>query len=141
MALQDSSRHRPPLDLRRFGLPRPASVFRVLLVSSLARLGRFDEAAVQAEEGLRIARAADQPLVLIVAHYVAGFHLAHRSDLPRAIVELERSIELCRTWKLPAWYSSIASILGYAHAPSGRGEDGESLMRQSIESSRAGGAW
>jgi hypothetical protein len=49
MALQDSSRHRPPLELRRFGLPRPASVFRVWLVSSLARLGRFDEAAVQAE--------------------------------------------------------------------------------------------
>jgi class 3 adenylate cyclase/tetratricopeptide (TPR) repeat protein len=131
---------RGDLELRRFGLPGPASIFfRVWLVSALARLGRFDEADARAQEGLSIAARADQPLVLMVAHYTAGFHLVHRPDLARAIVELERSLELCRTWQLPAWYSNIASILGYAYAQSGRMEEGESLMRQAIDASRASG--
>jgi tetratricopeptide (TPR) repeat protein len=131
---------RGDLELRRFGLPGPASIFfRVWLVSALARLGRFDEADARAQEGLSIAARADQPLVLMVAHYTAGFHLVHRPDLERAIVELERSLELCRTWQLPAWYSNIASILGYAYAQSGRMEEGESLMRQAIDASRASG--
>jgi class 3 adenylate cyclase/tetratricopeptide (TPR) repeat protein len=128
------------LELRRFGLPGAASVFfRVWLVSCLTRLGRFDEAEAQAEEGLQIARRADQPLVLMVAHYTAGFFLTHRPDLPRAIDELERSLQLCRTWKLPAWFSNIASILGYAYAQSGRMEEGVSLMQQAIDASRASG--
>jgi class 3 adenylate cyclase/tetratricopeptide (TPR) repeat protein len=128
------------LELRRFGLPGPASVFfRVWLVSSLSRLGRFPEAEAQAEESLRIARQADQPLALMVAHYTAGFFLVHRPDLPRAVDELERSLHLCRTWKLPAWFSNIASILGYAYAQSGRMEEGVLLMQQAIEASRASG--
>jgi class 3 adenylate cyclase/tetratricopeptide (TPR) repeat protein len=129
------------LELRRFGLPGPASVFfRLWLISSLTRLGRFDEAEAQSQEGLRVARQAEQPLVLMVAHYAAGFHLAHGPDLARAIAELERSLDLCRTWKLPAWYPNIASILGYAYAHSGRFEEGEALMRQAIEASRASGS-
>lgn len=131
---------RAGLELRRFGLPGPASVFfRVWLVSSLTRLGRFQEAEAQAEESLRIAREADQPLALMVAHYTAGFSLVHRPDLPRAIAEIEQSLQLCRTWKLPAWCSNIASILGYAYAQSGRMEEGVSLMQQAIDASRASG--
>jgi len=129
---------RDGLELRRFGLPGPASVFfRLWLISSLTRLGRFDEAEAQSQEGLRVAHQAEQPLALMVAHYAAGFHLAHGPDLARAIAELERSLDLCRTWKLPAWYPNIASILGYAYAHSGRFEEGEALMRQAIEASRA----
>ena len=82
---------------------------------------------------------ADQPLALTVAHYTAGFFLVHRPDLPRAIDELERSLHLSRTWKLPAWSSNIASILGYAYAQSGRMEEGVLLMQQAIEASRASG--
>ena len=131
---------RGDLELRRFGLPGPAAVFfRIWLVSSLTRLGDFAEAAAQAEESLRIARLADQPLALVVAHYTNGFHLVHRPDLPRAIAELERSLELCHTWKLPAWFSNIASILGYAYARSGRMEEGVPLMQQAIDESVAGG--
>ena len=131
---------RGDLELRRFGLPGPAAVFfRIWLVSSLTRLGDFAEAAAQAEESLRIARLADQPLALMVAHYTNGFHLVHRPDLPRAIAELERSLELCHTWKLPAWFSNIASILGYAYARSGRMEEGVPLMQQAIDESVAGG--
>jgi tetratricopeptide (TPR) repeat protein len=114
--------------------------FRIWLVSSLTRLGDFAEAAAQAEEGLRIARRADQPLALIVAHYTAGFHLVHQpAQLPRGIAELEKALDLCRTWKLPAWFSNIASILGYAYAKSGRMEEGVALMQQAIDESVAGG--
>ena len=129
------------LELERYGLPGPASVFfRIWLVSSLTRLGDFAAAGAHAEESLRIARRADQPLALIVAHYTAGFHLVHQpTQLPRGVAELEKALELCRTWKLPAWFSNIASILGYAYAKSGRMEDGVALMQQAIDESVAGG--
>ncbi len=131
---------RGDLELQRFGLPGPASVFfRVWLLSSLARLGRFAAAAAQVEESHRNAARGDQPLERLVAHYTAGFLLVHQPDLPRAIAELERSLELCRTWKLPAWFSNIASILGYAYAHAGRIEDGAPLMLQAISESAAGG--
>jgi class 3 adenylate cyclase/tetratricopeptide (TPR) repeat protein len=134
-------RLRGVLELERYGLPGPASVFfRIWLVSSLTRLGDFAEAATQAEESLRIARRADQPLALIVAHYTAGFPLVHQpAHLARGAAELEKSLELCRTWKLPAWFSNIASILGYAYAKSGRMEEGVALMQQAIDESVAGG--
>ena len=129
------------LELERYGLPGPASVFfRIWLVSSLTRLGEFAEAGAQAEESLRIARRADQPLALIVAHYTAGFHLVHQpAQIARGVAELEKSLELCRTWKLPAWFSNVASILGYAYAKSGRMEEGVALMQKAIDESVAGG--
>ena len=128
--------------LERFGLPGPASVFfRVWLVSSLARLGEFEEGAAQAAESLRIARQADQPLARMVAHYTAGFLHAHAGDPPRAVQHLETSLDLCRTWKLAAWFSNIASILGYTYALSGRMDDGVSLMQQAIDSRGRPAAW
>jgi class 3 adenylate cyclase/tetratricopeptide (TPR) repeat protein len=127
--------------LERFGLPAPASViFRIWLVSSLASLGEFAEGAAQAAESLRIAGQADQPLARMMAHYTAGFLHAHAGDPVRAVQHLETSLDLCRTWKLPAWFSNIASILGHTYALSGRMEDGVSLMRQAIDQSRATGS-
>jgi tetratricopeptide (TPR) repeat protein len=127
--------------LERFGLPGPASVFfRVWLVSSLARLGEFEEGAAQAAESLRIARQADQPLARMVAHYTAGFLYAHQGDRERALAHLETSLDLCRTWKLPAWFPNIASVLGHTYALSGRMDEGVSLMEQAIQLSVATGS-
>ena len=126
--------------LQRFGLPGPAAVFfRVWLVSSLTRLGEYERAAQHVRESLEVAQRADQPLARLVARYTEGFLHAHRPDLPRAIQALETSLDLCRTWKLPAWFSNVASVLGWAYAKSERMDEGVALMQQAIDESAAGG--
>ncbi len=126
--------------LARFGLPGPAAViFRVWLVTALTRLGEFEAAAREVAESVAVAERADQPLARLVARYTAGFLLAHRGRYTEAIAELEASLELCRRWRLPAWFSNIASVLGWACALSGRGDEGIALMRQAIEASVQGG--
>ena len=129
---------RGSLAYQRFGLPGPASIFfRYWLVGSLTRLGEFAEGAERVEEGIEIAVAIDQPLALAVAHYVFGFLHVHHGSVATAITDLERSLQLCRLWNLRAWFTNIASMLGYAYALSGRVADGIDLMQQAIERSIA----
>lgn len=126
--------------LARFGLPGPAAViFRVWLVTALTRLGEFEAATREVARSLAAARKADQPLALLVARYTNGFLLAHQGRLAEAIVELQTSLELCRSWRLPAWFSNIASVLGWAQARSGRIDEGVALMREAIDASVSGG--
>ncbi|HZS82232.1 MAG TPA: AAA family ATPase [Stellaceae bacterium] len=122
----------------RFGLPGPAAVFfRAWLVWAVARRGRFAEAAPLAEDMLKVAAATDQPLCLTVAQYSHGFLLLHRADFAAAIPILERSLELCRDWGFSAWFTNIASSLGYAYAAVGRCEEGLDLLGQAIRQTRA----
>lgn len=126
---------------QHFGLPGPASIFfRYWLVASLSSLGEFAEATDRANEGVQIALAADQPLARAVAHYISGFLHVQKTELSPAILELETSLHMCRRWKLAAWFSNIASILGYAYACSQRVAEGISLMQEAIERSVALGA-
>jgi len=126
--------------LERFGLPGPAAVFfRIWLVSSLVRLGEFPRAAEHVEASLAIAERADQPLARLVAHYTEGFLHAHQGDLGRAIQALETSLSICHSWRLPAWFSNVASILGWVYVASGRTKEGADLMQRAIDESAAGG--
>jgi class 3 adenylate cyclase/tetratricopeptide (TPR) repeat protein len=126
--------------LARFGLPGPAAVlFRVWLVAALVRLGDYPDAEDEVSESRALAEKADQPLSMLVAQYSAGFLLSHRGDLARAIEALEASLSLCRKWRLPAWFSNVASVLGWSYARSGRMSEGIELMRQAIAESVAGG--
>ena len=123
---------------RHLGLPGPAAVFcRCWLVWSLAKLGEFDEGAAWGAEAVRIAQSVDQPLALTVAHYSLGFLRLHRGDLQGAVSLLERSLGLCRTWTLAAWFPNIASSLGQAYALSGEVASGLTLLEQAIERAAA----
>jgi hypothetical protein len=39
-----------------------------------------------------------------------GFLRAHQGRFAEAITELEVSLEPCRIWRVPAWFSNIASV-------------------------------
>jgi tetratricopeptide (TPR) repeat protein len=113
--------------------------FRAWLVWSLTRLGEFAEGVRWGQETIELAAAIDQPLALAVAHYTFGFLRLDKGDLEWAIASLERSLDLCRTWHLPAWFPNIASSLGYAYALAGRLDEGVSLLEQAVEETAATG--
>ncbi|MGH7263357.1 MAG: ATP-binding protein, partial [Candidatus Rokuibacteriota bacterium] len=118
----------------RFGLPGPASMFfRTWLVWSLAKVGDFAEGITWGEEAIRIAESVDQPLSLTVSAYSLGFLYLHRAAFDTAVPLLERSLDLCQTWNLRAWFPLIASSLGSALVLSGRGAEGTPFLEQAVE--------
>ena len=87
----------------RLGLPGLASVFsRSHLVVSLAECGAFAEGQAPAEEGVRIAEAADHPYSRVMAYWAVGFRALRQGDLPQAIPVLERALDLAQGALPPA---------------------------------------
>lgn len=122
---------------QRFGLPLPGHViFRAWLVWSMSRMGDVAEAEPVMGELLQIAADSDQPLAQTVAQYSCGLALVNGDNLPGGIVYLEQALALCRRWDLTAWFTNVASCLGYAYARTGRIEPGLDLLRQAIERSQ-----
>ena len=67
----------------RFGLPGLASVLsRSFLTCSLAECGAFAEGRAPAEEGVRIAEAADHPYSRVMAYWAVGFRYLRQGELP-----------------------------------------------------------
>src|SRR5260370_25305347 len=113
--------------------PFPAAAARARLAWCLARLGQFADGVVYGAEGVRIAEAADHPFSLVVACLGLGSVYLLKGDLPEAIRVLDRGVDLCRKWTLPAWFPNLASSLGYAYVLSGRLEEGVPLLREAID--------
>ncbi|HUN47736.1 MAG TPA: AAA family ATPase [Stellaceae bacterium] len=121
-----------------YGLPGPAALFfRAWLIWDLARLGRFKEGLALATELMEVASAAERPLGLTVAQYSHGLLLVHQGDLAGAIPLLEQALERCRKWGFAAWFTNIASSLGYAYALAGRPSAGIDLLEQAVERTRS----
>jgi tetratricopeptide (TPR) repeat protein len=122
------------------GFPGPASVFvRAWLAWVLTELGEFSDASGLADDALRVATAADQPLSLAVAHYTRGNVHVGRGDLTQAQPPLEQSFELCRVWHLVAWLPRIAAALGHARVLSGRVAEGLALLESTLQPTRLSG--
>jgi transcriptional regulator with AAA-type ATPase domain/tetratricopeptide (TPR) repeat protein len=122
------------LTLERFGLPFLSSVHsRVWLVLCLSELGEFREGIAVAEEGLRMAEAADHPLSLTSAYAALGTLYLGQGDLARAFPALERGLALCGTWHIRLWEPVFRSRLGSAHARGGSLTDALPLLEQAIE--------
>jgi DNA-binding NtrC family response regulator/tetratricopeptide (TPR) repeat protein len=103
------------------GMPQLPSVHsRMWAAWCLAEVGRFDVAIARAEEALEIARATQHPLSSMIAHLGLGRVRLRRGDFPRAIVELEAALALCREWDIAQWYPAVAAALGYAYVFTGR---------------------
>ena len=60
-----------------------------------------------------------------------------KGDLPGAIRVLDRAVDACRKWTIPAWFPPAASSLGYAYVLSGRFADGVPLLREAIDQAAA----
>jgi class 3 adenylate cyclase/tetratricopeptide (TPR) repeat protein len=105
----------------RFGMTGlPSVLSRAYLSWALAELGVFAEGTTRGEEGVRIAETMDHPFSLIWAYSGIGKLYVDRGDFHQGILVLERGLELCQAWDIPALSPQLARALGTAYALSGR---------------------
>ena len=104
----------------------PAILPRALLLWSLAELGEFAQAQPVLEEGLRIVETINHPYSQTFLLLGQGILHVRQGDLPRAARTLERSLALCRHWKLAALFGVIAGHLGAAYTLGGPQRRGDS---------------
>ena len=110
----------------------PAVMGRGYLAISLASLGDFVAASTISEEALAIAKAADHPYSVALAHFHEGRWRALRGNFSAAIPALEMSLEACRREGFHA-FIIVAAFLGGAYARVGRLADGIALLQESVE--------
>ena len=124
------------VSLERFGPyglhAQPAILPRALLVWGLAELGEFAQAQPVLEEGLRIAETIDHPYSQTFLSLGEGILRLRQGDLPKAVSALERSLALCRHWKLAALFGVIAGHLGAAYTLAGRSTDAIPLLEEAL---------
>jgi class 3 adenylate cyclase/tetratricopeptide (TPR) repeat protein len=118
----------------RFGLPGLASVLsRGHLTQNLAECGAFAEGRALAEEGIRIAEAADHPYSRALAYVSVGNRDLWKGDLPQAISVLERALDLAQGAHIRLIILHTAASLGAAYTLAGRIAEALPLLEQSIE--------
>jgi tetratricopeptide (TPR) repeat protein len=110
----------------------PAVMGRGYLAISLASLGDFVSASTMSEEAIAIAKAADHPYSVAVAHFQEGRWRALQGNFSAAIPALELSIEACRREGFYV-FTAVAAFLGGAYARVGRLADGIALLQESME--------
>jgi class 3 adenylate cyclase/tetratricopeptide (TPR) repeat protein len=118
----------------RFGLPGLASVLsRGHLTVNLAECGAFAEGRALAEEGIRIAEAAEHPYSRALAYLSVGHLYLWKGDLHQAISVLERALALAQGAHIRLIILHTASCLGAAYTLAGRIAEALPLLEQSIE--------
>jgi tetratricopeptide (TPR) repeat protein len=117
----------------RFGLPGLVSVqSRSFLVTCLAECGAFTEGSVPAEEGVRIAEAANHPYTRTHIYWSVGFQALRQGNLFHAIPTLERALALAQEAHLRLWGLIVAAPLGAAYTLAGRTTEALLLLEQTV---------
>jgi tetratricopeptide (TPR) repeat protein len=127
-------------DLRyeRFGAPGiQAALAAAWLAEALSHLGRFDEAIQHAEAAVQIAEAANDPWSLFNGLFSLGVAHFRRGDLRRATAELERSLQVSRTW-IAASIPIAAGALAATYALADRSRDALPLAVEAVEAFQRG---
>ena len=84
------------------------------------------------EEGLRIAETIDHPYSQTFLSLGEGILRVRQGDLPKAVSALERSLALCRHWKLAALFDVIAGHLGAAYTLARRPAEAIPLLEEAL---------
>jgi class 3 adenylate cyclase/tetratricopeptide (TPR) repeat protein len=117
----------------RFGMPAfPAVTCRVLQGLCLALLGDFGVARQTAEEGLRLATAADHPFSLGIALWGAGLVHLQDGNADEAVLRLERAVQVGRQHNFPIIVAFAAPPLGYAYSLTGRTTEALKLLEDIV---------
>ncbi|HSF01724.1 MAG TPA: tetratricopeptide repeat protein, partial [Solirubrobacterales bacterium] len=125
----DLMRGRP--ESERLGLAGLAAVMTNSWLSrSLSELGEFAEAQARAEEGLRIATAADQPFSLIAAHTDLGVLGLLQGRFARAAVAFRSGVEIGHTWDVRVAWPWGDAGLACALALQGEREDAIRVLEE-----------
>jgi class 3 adenylate cyclase/tetratricopeptide (TPR) repeat protein len=127
------------LSRERFGQALLPSVFaRRYLAHALSERGEFDQSIAEAEEGLRIAEAADHPFSLGQAYLVLGYIHVVKGEFDQAVPLLERALAMSRDWNIRLLSPSCMGFLGYTYALSGRLAEGLALLAEAMTAFESG---
>jgi tetratricopeptide (TPR) repeat protein len=124
----------------RFGtVILPAVLARAYLAWCQAELGLFAEGQSLGDEGVRIAKAVEQPGSLMMASWAVGLLALRQGDLLRALPWLEQAVALCQNADLPFYFPRMASVLGAAYTLGGRVTDAVPLLTRALVQTTATG--
>jgi tetratricopeptide (TPR) repeat protein len=124
----------------RFGEPSVLSVHaRAWLATTLAEVGRVDEAIALGEEAARIADEARNAFSQTTAHYALGTVLVRAGDSERGLPLLERAMALTRDGNFGLMLPHVASSLGSALTAAGRLGEALPLLRLAVDTAAAKG--
>ncbi|HEU5321180.1 MAG TPA: hypothetical protein VFX28_10280, partial [Methylomirabilota bacterium] len=109
------------------------------LAFALAETGAFAEAHAAAERGVQAMESSPHAYGQAIAWTLAALVSVWRGHLTRALLPLERSLELCRRRQLTLWQPIAASLLGLAFARLGQAPEGVRLLEEGVRLSEAVG--
>jgi class 3 adenylate cyclase/tetratricopeptide (TPR) repeat protein len=115
----------------------PSVFSRCWLAWSMSEVGNFKDGATRAEEGIKIAEAADHLFSLFHASWGAGVLFLRQGNLQRAIKALERSRWICQIIKLVLMNNFTIPHLGFAYALDGRIKEGLTLLEEAVQQTEA----
>jgi tetratricopeptide (TPR) repeat protein len=128
------------LALRSFRGGAPRSIHaRTCLVSSLAELGDFDEAARLAGAALRAADQLDHPHSRVVAAAGLGHLLLRWGRWSEGVDLLEPVLTVARAADVAVWFPRIASTLGAMYVLADRPTEARDLLEEALERTVARG--
>jgi tetratricopeptide (TPR) repeat protein len=104
-----------------FGMIYPMAIWsRVFLSSSLARLGRFPESMIYADEAVRMVEALAQPPSLSLAYWMCADARLQRGESESALAAAERAYEISFRLNLPLTLIGPSGLSALAYARTGR---------------------
>jgi tetratricopeptide (TPR) repeat protein len=109
------------------------------LVWSLAELGDFSDGMTIAEEVLQIAESIGHPVNLVSAQLGLGLLHLQKGALDGATAALEGGLRLIEGGSLGAWFSWVASPLGFACALAGHLDKALPLLEHAVQDAAARG--
>jgi class 3 adenylate cyclase/tetratricopeptide (TPR) repeat protein len=116
------------------GIPVLPSVFaRSHLTEALAEVGRFDEAARFAAEGIALAETTNHPDTLFWAYRAAGLRHLAQGDATSATAALERAHVICRTNDMASSLTRVMAELGLAWALDDRVSEAVPMLERAAD--------
>ena len=122
------------LETARFGAVGVMSV-RVRAFTSwfLTDVGRFDDAAREAAEAMRVADVMRQPLSQLLANMAVGYCLFRRGRLDEACDVLEKGYGICRSGAILGLDGFISGWFASALVRTGRDEEARRIVQRVID--------
>ena len=102
------------------------------LAWSLAERGQFQTADACLDRGLRSAAESQHGYTQAIAWSLAGLVSILHGHLPRAVLPLTRSLELCRRKSLTVWEPIPSSLLGLTFTRMGHVTEGLRLLEEGV---------
>ncbi len=118
----------------------PVSGGRHYLTWSLAELGRFDEGAVRADEGIRFGDTVQYPFTRLLAQLGAGVLALRKGEHQAAISVLERGLDISRAAQLGTLgYYNLVAFQASALTQTGHADEALPMLEQIVEQSASHG--